>query len=104
MPKIKTHSGAKKRFKLTKNGKVKRGHAFRSHLLNGHGKTRKLKTIGDKWSYLQRSKFGANAQPFYILLNDQGEPLGPSYAFNESVPDYIKFLENGLKVFKEQGK
>ena len=41
MPKIKTHSGAKKRFKLTKNGKVKRGHAFRSHLLNGHGKTRK---------------------------------------------------------------
>ena len=35
MPKIKTHSGAKKRFKLTKNGKVKRGHAFRSHLLNG---------------------------------------------------------------------
>ena len=69
-----------------------------------HGKTRKLKTIGDKWSYLQRSKFGANAQPFYILLNAEGKPLGPSYAFNESVPDYIKFLENGLKVFKEQEK
>ena len=69
-----------------------------------HGKTRKLKTIGDKWSYLQRSKFGANAQPFYILLNAEGEPLGPSYTFNESVPDYIKFLENGLKVFKEQEK
>ena len=69
-----------------------------------HGKIRKLKTIGDKWSYLQRSKFGANAQPFYILLNAEGEPLGPSYAFNESVPDYIKFLENGLKVFKEQEK
>lgn len=69
-----------------------------------HGKIRKLKTIGDKWSYLQRSKFSANAQPFYILLNDKGEPLGPSYAFNESVPDYIKFLENGLKVFKEQQK
>ncbi|RHJ86651.1 protein-disulfide reductase DsbD [Parabacteroides sp. AM08-6] len=69
-----------------------------------HGKTRKLKTIGDKWSYLQRSKFGANAQPFYILLNSKGEPLGPSYAFNESIPEYIKFLENGLKVFKEQEK
>ena len=69
-----------------------------------HGKTRKLKTVGDKWSYLQRSKFGANAQPFYILLNDKGQPLGPSYAFNESVPDYIKFLENGLKVFKQQQK
>ena len=48
-----------------------------------NGKTRKLKTIGDKWSYLQRSKFGSNAQPFYILLNDEGQPLGPSYAFNE---------------------
>lgn len=43
MPKLKTHSGAKKRFKMTKNGKVKRSHAYRSHLLNGHGKTRKLK-------------------------------------------------------------
>lgn len=67
-----------------------------------HGKTRTLKTIGDKWSYLQRSKFGANAQPFYILLNDKGEPLGPSYAFSEDVPQYIRFLQNGLKVFKEQ--
>ena len=43
MPKMKTHSGAKKRFKLTKTSKVKRGHAYRSHLLNGHGKTTKLK-------------------------------------------------------------
>ena len=67
-----------------------------------HGKTRKLKTIGDKWSYLQRSKFGANAQPFYVLLDEKGEPLGPSYAFNEDVPQYIQFLQNGLKVFKEQ--
>lgn len=67
-----------------------------------NGKTRKLKTVGDKWSYLQRSKFGANAQPFYILLNDNGEPLGPSYAFNEDVSKYIQFLQNGLKQFKEQ--
>ncbi|MDO4755530.1 MAG: cytochrome c biogenesis protein CcdA [Parabacteroides sp.] len=66
-----------------------------------HGKTRKLKTIGDKWSYLQRSKFGANAQPFYVLLNEKGEPLGPSYAFNEDVPQYIQFLQNGLKEFKK---
>ena len=54
MPKIKTHSGAKKRFKLSKNGKVIRAHANKSHLLNGHGKTRKTKrnlrgtTIADK--------------------------------------------------------
>ncbi|WP_165156718.1 cytochrome c biogenesis protein CcdA [Parabacteroides sp. ZJ-118] len=66
-----------------------------------NGKTRKLKTIGDKWSYLQRSKFGSNAQPFYILLNDEGQPLGPSYAFNEDVSKYIRFLQDGLKEFKK---
>ena len=67
-----------------------------------NGKTRKLKTIGDKWSYLQRSKFGSNAQPFFILLNDEGQPLGPSYAFNEDVSKYIQFLQNGLKEFKKE--
>ena len=67
-----------------------------------NGKTRKLKTIGDKWSYLQRSKFGSNAQPFYILLNDEGQPLEPSYAFNEDVSKYIQFLQNGLKEFKKE--
>ena len=67
-----------------------------------NGKTRKLKTIGDKWSYLQRSKFGSNAQPFYILLNDEGQPLGPSYAFNEDVSKYIQFLQNGLQECKKE--
>lgn len=43
MPKIKTHSGAKKRFRLTKTGKIKRARAYKSHLLNGHGKTPKRK-------------------------------------------------------------
>lgn len=69
-----------------------------------HGKVRKLKTVGDKWSYLQRSKFGANAQPFYILLNDEGKPLGPSYAFNEDVSKYIQFLQGGLTKFKQEEK
>ena len=44
--KIKTHSGAKKRFSLTKTGKVKRAMTKKRHLLNGHGKTTKLKQIG----------------------------------------------------------
>ena len=65
-----------------------------------NGKTRQLKTIGDKWSYLQRSKFGANAQPFYILLDGEGDPLGPSYAYDEEVSKYIQFLQNGLREFK----
>ena len=51
MPKIKTHSGAKKRFNLTKTGKVKRAHAYKSHLLNGHGKTAKLKRRLRKGTY-----------------------------------------------------
>ncbi|EJX05381.1 thiol:disulfide interchange protein [gut metagenome] len=60
-----------------------------------------MKTIGDKWSYLQRSKFGANAQPFYILLDSEGQPLGPSYAFDENVSKYVKFLQDGLRKFKK---
>ena len=66
-----------------------------------NGKTRTLRTIGDKWSYLQRSKFGANAQPFYILLDNEGKPLAPSYAFDEDVSKYIQFLEKGLEEFKK---
>ncbi len=66
-----------------------------------HGRTRKLKTIGDKWSYLQRSKFGANAQPFYVLLDNEGKPLAPSYAYDENVSKYIQFLQDGLKQYKK---
>ncbi len=66
-----------------------------------HGKTRKLKTIGDKWSYLQRSKFGANAQPFYVLLDNNGMPLGPSYAYDEDVSKYVKFLQEGLTNYRQ---
>ncbi|MDR2233338.1 MAG: thioredoxin family protein [Tannerella sp.] len=64
------------------------------------GRQRTLKTIGDKWSYLQRHKFGANAQPYYIILSPNGLPLSSSYAYNEDVPKYIQFMESGLKRFK----
>ena len=67
-----------------------------------YGKTRTLRTVGDKWSYLERSKFGANAQPFYVLLDPNGAPIGPSYSFNENVIDYIRFLTNGLKEFDKR--
>ncbi len=65
------------------------------------GRATKLKTIGDKWSYLQRHKFGANAQPYYIALDIDGKPISPSYAFDEDVEKYIQFLEDGLKNFKK---
>ena len=59
MPKMKTHSGAKKRFKLTKTGKVKRGHAYPSHLLNGHGKTTKIKRGYRKPAYADKTNTAA---------------------------------------------
>ena len=58
-----------------------------------------LRTIGDRWSYLQRSKFGANAQPFYVLLDNDGHPLAGSYSYNEDVQAYRNFLENGLRQY-----
>lgn len=71
----------------------------RSFEVNEYGKTRNIRTIGDKWSYLQRYKFGSNAQPFYVLLDNQGQPLSGSASYNEDVDKYILFLENGLKAY-----
>ena len=67
--------------------------------VNESGRKTKLKTIGDKWSYLQRHKFGANAQPYYIALDTDGNPISPSYAFDEDVDRYVQFLEGGLQNF-----
>ena len=61
----------------------------------------KLRTIGDKWSYLQRSKFGANAQPQYIVLDAKGNALSPSYGHDKDVDKYVKFLKDGLEEFKK---
>ena len=64
---------------------------------NGNKTT--LRTIGDKWSYLQRVKFGANAQPFYVLLNHEGKPLNGSRSYDEDIEAYIRFLNQGLDNF-----
>lgn len=66
-----------------------------------NGSMTTLRTVGDKWSYLQRSKFGANAQPFYVLLDNEGHPLGPSYSYDESVDDYVSFLRAGLEKYEQ---
>lgn len=68
-----------------------------------NGKKLILETLGEKWSYLQRSKFGANAQPYYIILNNKGKPLVTPYTYDESVSKFVKFLEQGLEKYK-QGK
>ena len=65
-----------------------------------NGRERTLRTVGDKWSYLQRVKFGANAQPFYVLIDNEGRPLNKSYSYDEDIPKYIEFLQTGLENYK----
>ncbi len=66
-----------------------------------NGKERTLRTLGDKWSYLQRVKFGANAQPFYVLIDNEGNPLNKSYSYDEDVNKYVDFLQTGLNNYKK---
>ena len=66
-----------------------------------NGTKRTLRTVGDKWSYLQRSKFGANAQPFYVILDNEGNPIAKSYSYDENVNHYMEFLNQGLDNYKK---
>lgn len=65
-----------------------------------NGQKRTLRTVGDKWSYLQATKFGANTQPFYVLLDPQGTPLAPSRFYDEDIQEYINWLDAGLTKYK----
>ena len=69
-----------------------------------YGKMRTLRTVGDRWSYLQRSKFGANAQPFYVLLDTDGYPIAPPYSYNEDISAYLNFLKGGIETFENRIK
>lgn len=66
-----------------------------------NGQKRTLRTVGDKWSYLQASKFGANAQPYYVCLDNEGKPLGGSFSYKEDIPGFKDFLDNCLKNYKK---
>ena len=66
------------------------------------GQTKVLRTVGAKWSYLQSHKFGANAQPFYVILDPQtGKPLCGSRAYDEDIDQYLEFLDSGLANYKK---
>ena len=65
------------------------------------GTTRTLRTIGDKWSYLQESKFGYLAQPFYVTVDNQGNPLSGSFVYKEDIPGYLEFLDKGVENYKK---
>ena len=62
-----------------------------------NGKSKTLRTTGDKWSFLQRYKFGANAQPYYLLLSPSGEPLASPYGYDEDIEAFVEFLEKGVQ-------
>lgn len=67
-----------------------------------NGTERTLRTVGDKWSYLQRVKFGANAQPFYLLIDNEGKPLNKSYSYDEDIDKYVDFLQTGLNNYNKK--
>lgn len=68
--------------------------------VDDNGKMRELTTKGDLWSYLQRHKFNANSQPYYVILNEKGELLSGPYTYDEDVDKFKGFLNNGLKDAK----
>ena len=66
-----------------------------------NGTQRTLRTVGDKWSYLQRVKFGANTQPFYVLIDNEGKPLNGSRAYDDDIQKYLDFLQKGIDNYKK---
>ncbi len=67
-----------------------------------NGEKRTIRTVGDKWSYLQASKFGANAQPFYVAIDNEGNPLTSSFSYKEDVSAYLDFLNKGLETYRNK--
>ena len=66
------------------------------------GTKRTLRTVGDKWSYLQRYKFGSNTQPMYILVDNEGMPLTGSRSYDENISEYMDFLNAGLEAYAKR--
>lgn len=75
-----------------------------SYKVNEGGTERSIRTVGDHWSYLQRHKFGANAQPYYVILNHDGMPLIPSRGYNEDIEAFARFLKDGLAAYEQAQK
>lgn len=69
--------------------------------LEENGRNVTLETVGDKWSYLQRTKFGANSQPYYVVLDNEGKPLAPPAYYDENVTKFVDWLNGALENYKE---
>ena len=59
-----------------------------------NGNKNKIRTVGDKWSLLQRHKFGANAQPFYVIIDSKGRLLSGPYTFDPDPDHFLKFISS----------
>ena len=66
------------------------------------GQKRTLRTVGAKWSWLQSHKFGSNTQPFYVAVDNEGNPLTGAYSFKEDVKAYLDFLDKGLEQYQQR--
>ena len=67
-----------------------------------YGRTTRIKTVGDRWSYLQRHKFDINSQPYYVLLDNQGKPLAPARDYDENVDSFVQWLNQGLEAYRQE--
>ncbi|MDE6702462.1 MAG: thioredoxin family protein [Muribaculaceae bacterium] len=67
-----------------------------------YGSTTRISTVGDRWSYLQRHKFGINSQPYYVLLDNHGQPLAPARAYDENVDQFLDWLNQGAEAYKNR--
>lgn len=63
-----------------------------------------IETVGEKWSFLQRVKFGTNQQPFYVILNNAGQPLAPAMAYDENVGRFVEWLNSGINAYQTSNR
>ncbi len=70
-------------------------------IVEENGREVELVTVGDRWSYLQRYKFGANSQPYYAVLDEKGDVMSGSYSYDENIDRFVAFLNKGIENFKK---
>ena len=68
--------------------------------VNENGKKIVLETVGEKWSYFQRVKFNTNAQPYYVVVDGNGNLLSGPFAYDENAAKFVRFLEDGIEKYK----
>lgn len=71
------------------------------HVKDAEGNPKTLRTVGDKWAYLEQTKFGALTQPFYVPVDNDGNPLAGSFSYKEDVSAFLQFLNKGLENYRK---